>query len=94
MQLSIYLLKHFMALIIFSFLHFFISSFLHFLFVFRFLDFKQQETEMREIIEDEEYERDAGDGSFFAYLTNGCFRKNKNMNKYKYVYHIEVEFTV
>ena len=40
---------------------------------------------MKEIREDEEYERDAGDGSFFSYLTNGCFRKSRNMNKYKYV---------
>ena len=71
--------------------YFFIFLFFYFLFFNRFLDFKQQETEMREIREDEEYERDAGDGSFFAYLTNGCFRKNKNKNKYKYVCQIEVK---
>ena len=68
----------------------FLDSFVH-----RFLDFKQQERDIREIREDEEYERDAGDGSFFSYLTNGCFRKNRNMNKYKYVLdHLEVEVEV
>ena len=91
--LFIYLFIHsfnfFYHLLLNFFILFFIYLFIHlfiYLFIFyRFLDFKQREIEMREIREDEEYERDAGDGSLFSYLTNGCFRKNKNMNKCKYV---------